>query len=82
LVSPTNLSLIQIQNFAIVFASTANPPGNTKYGQVFVHKAISYANDNILNALRMNFLLCRPRSVGNNICRILSHLKKFPRVFN
>jgi len=33
---------------------TANPPGNTKYGQGFVHKAISYAEDNILNALRMN----------------------------
>jgi len=54
LVSPKNLLLIQIQNFAIVLASTANPPGNTKYGQGFVHKAISYANDIILNASWMN----------------------------
>jgi len=54
LMSANNLSLIQIQNFAIVFVSTANLPGNTKYGQGFLHKAISYANDNISNALQMN----------------------------
>ena len=45
LVSPKNLSLMQIQSFAIVFASTANPPRNTKYSQGFVHKAILYANE-------------------------------------
>ena len=54
LVSPKNSSLIQIQNFAIVFASLQILPAILNTVKDLYIKAISYAEDNILNALRMN----------------------------